>query len=186
MLGSQAVVCYARMVMPSYLELDPGEEIVLTRHRHPINLLPFAVSTALILVVMLYGAGWLAFNPQFLPEGIPLGLINTVLGVLGVLASAIFIFAVFIFLQNKIILTNQHYVQIDQHGLFNRSVNKLLLDQLQDVRGTRKGIFGTILGYGEVYIETAGKEPNFLFKPVADPLNLAETINDTRRNFRIT
>lgn len=170
--------------MPSYLDLDPGEEIVLTRHRHPINLLPFAVSTAIILLVMLYGAGWLAFHPQFLPEGIPLVLVNTALGILGVLASAIFVVVVYVYLQNKIILTNKHYVQIDQYGLFHRSVNKLLLDQLQDVRGTRKGLFGTMLGYGEVYIETAGKEPNFLFKPVADPLNLAETINDTRRDYR--
>lgn len=170
--------------MPSYLDLDQDEEIILSRLRHPINLVPFAVSTAVILVVMLYGAGWLAFHPQFLPEGISIVLVNSVLMVLGVLSSVIFLVALYIYLQNKVILTNKYYVQIDQFGLFSRSVNKLRLRDIQDVRGTRKGVLGTILNYGEILIETAGSEPNFLFRPVSDPLNLAETINDTRRGHK--
>lgn len=166
------------------MELDPGEQIIFTKLRHPINLLPFAVSTAIILLAMLYGAAWLVFHPQFLPEGISIGLINTILGFLGIASSAVFLFAVYIYLQNKIVLTNKHYTQIDQYGLFNRSVNKLRLDEIQDVRGTRKGVLGTILGYGEVLIETAGKEPNFLFKPVGDSLNVAESINDQRHKYK--
>lgn len=170
--------------MPSYLELDPGEEIVFVRHRHIINLIPIAISTILVALALLYISGWLAVNADKVPAGIPISLVNMGLAILGILAAATFLAAIIVFLQNKIILTNRHYMQIDQFGLFNRSVNKLRLDEIQDVRGTRKGFFATLLSYGEILIETAGNEPNFLFKPVGDPLNVAEAINDCRHQYR--
>lgn len=170
--------------MPSYLDLEPGEKVVFEKLRHPINLVPFAISTVIVVLAAIYGAGWLALNPEITPSFVSMALVNAGLGLLGVISVAVFLAAVFIYSQNKVILTSMHYLQIDQFGLFNRSVNKLRLDLIQDVRGTRRGFFATIFNYGEILIETAGSEPNFLFKPVADPLNLSEEINDARHGFK--
>ncbi len=167
----------------SYLQLEPDEQIVFVRYRHIINLLPIAISTGIVLLVLPVIGVIVAGHSGSLPLPISAATINFVLMIAAVLTVATFFFALYIFLQNRIILTNKHYLQIDQIGLFNRSVNKLHLEQIQDVRGTRKGVFATLLNYGEIEVETAGEQENFVFKPIADALDVAEAINECRQRY---
>ncbi len=163
-------------------ELNPGEELVSIFRRHIINLVPIIVSTVLVVLVSTFAQGWLTLHQSDFP-GLPVPLITTALMVLSLLSIAILVIAFFIFRQNRVILTNQHVIEITQSGLFGRTLSKFSLDELQDVRGSRTGFFATILNYGEVLIETAGEEENFLFRPVGDPLAVAEVINDTHEQF---
>lgn len=169
---------------PSYLKLEPGEKVMLTRRRHVVNLLPFALGGILALLGIMFFSTFAVVHRGDLPAQLPLATVSLLLVVLMGLVVGTFVLAIFVFWQNRIILTNIHYIQIDQIGLFNRSVNKLHLDQIQDVRGTRKGIFATLLNFGEIEVETAGEHPNFVFKPIADPLNTAEFINECRAKHR--
>ncbi len=169
--------------MANYLDLEPGENLIFTRHRHIINLVPFAFAEILVLLVVSYTSGWAFVNSSRLPAFISAGTISLVLSIIGLLTLAIFGLSILVFMQNRIILTDRHYIQIDQVGLFNRTVKKLHLDEIQDVRGTRKGFLATILNYGEIEVETAGAQDNFIFRPLADPLNTAEEINECRQHY---
>jgi len=169
--------------MPSYLDLEPGENLIFTRRRHIINLVPFAFAEIVVLLIVSYVSGWAFVNSSHLPVYISAGTISLVLSIVGLLTLAIFGLSIMIFIQNRIILTDRHYIQIDQIGLFNRTVKKLHLDEIQDVRGTRKGVLATLLNFGEIEVETAGAQDNFIFKPLADPLNTAEEINECRQHY---
>lgn len=174
------------MAEPNYLNLNPEEEVLLEAHRHWVNVLPFFISTAIVIVAGFLAIGYVGSNPESaerLFPGLTVGIVTPVVALLDVLALVILFFAYIVYRQNRIILTNMHFVQITQTGLFARTLSKLSLDELQDVRGTRKGVFGTILNYGEILIETAGNEENFFFRPAPDPLNIAEAINDTHEYY---
>jgi len=174
------------MAKPEYLAMNPGEEVILEAHRHWVNVAPFFVSTAIVILAGFLAIGYVGANPvaanQVFP-GLSLAIVTPLVALLDVLAIVILFFAYTVYRQNKIVLTNQHFIQITQTGLFGRTLSKLSLDELQDVRGSRKGVFGTILNYGEILIETAGNEENFFFRPAPDPLNIAEKINDTHEYY---
>ena len=174
------------MAQPDYLTLNPGEEVILEVHRHWANVAPFFASTSLVIVIGFAIIGYVGGNPvgaERLFPGLTLGIVTPIVALLDVLALIILFFAYTVYRQNKIVLTNMHFIQITQSGLFGRTLSKLSLDELQDVRGSRKGVFGTVLNYGEILIETAGAEENFFFRPAPDPLNVAEKINDTHEYY---
>ncbi len=174
------------MAQPNYLTLNPGEKVILEAHRHWANIAPFFASTTLVIVIGFMMIGYVGGNPasaERLFPGLTLTIVTPVVALLDVLAILILFFAYSVYRQNKIVLTNMHFLQITQTGLFGRSLSKLSLDELQDVRGTRRGVLGTIFNYGEILIETAGNEENFFFRPAPDPLNIAEMINDTHEYY---
>lgn len=169
-----------------YLAMNPGEKVLLEAHRHWINVFPFFVSTAVIILFGFFAIGYTGSNAaavNAIVPGLTVTILTPIVALLDVLAIIILFFAYIVYRQNRIVLTNMHFIQITQSGLFGRTLSKLSLDELQDVRGTRKGVFGTIFNYGEILIETAGNEENFFFRPAPDPLNIAERINDTHEYY---
>lgn len=176
------------MAENSYLNLNPGEVVILESHRHWANIAPFFFSTAIIIAAGFFLIGYVGTNSgaATLLPGITLGIVTPLVAFIDIVAFLILFFAYTIYRQNRIILTNMHFIQITQTGLFGRSLSKLSLDELQDVRGTRNGVFGTIFNYGEILIETAGAQENFFFRPAPDPLVIAEKINDTHGNYERT
>jgi len=174
------------MAQPEYLAMNPGEKVILESHRHWVNVAPFFLSTAIVIVAGFLTIGYVGANPDSanrLFPGLSLAIVTPLVALLDVVAVVVLFFAYTVYRQNRIILTNMHFIQITQTGLFGRTLSKLSLDELQDVRGTRKGVLGTILNYGEILIETAGNEENFFFRPAPDPLNIAEKINDTHEYY---
>lgn len=76
------------------------------------------------------------------------------------------------------IVTDRRIVDIDQLRLFNRDVQTLLLDDIQDVQSKTKGFFPTLFNYGDVVIQSAGAKPNFIFSQIRHPENVAAIIID--------
>ncbi len=74
------------------------------------------------------------------------------------------------------LVTNERVMSLEQRGLFNRRVAELRLSRVQDVAATVKGFFATALDYGEVRIQTAGEEPNFIFHDVSNPNDISQKV----------
>ncbi len=167
----------------TYLDLDPGENIVLVRHQYIAAIFPIIVSVVVVLAILAFILGYANNNSQVLNGIISIQTARMIALVVGLFAVVVLVVAILTWLQNKIILTDHHYMQINQRGLFGRDVSKLTLDEIQDATGRREGVTQTFFNYGEILIETAGEQTNFFFKPVKDPLDLAETINDAHREY---
>ncbi len=67
------------------------------------------------------------------------------------------------------IVTNERIIDIDQRSLFNREVSTLRLDTIQDITTETTGVLFTLLKIGEIHVQTAASEREFVIKDVAHP-----------------
>jgi len=154
-----------------------GEQIILLLRRHPFII---AVKLAFWLVVA-------TMPPLFM---IVLGgemdvLFNhDLFGPLAILFTSIYYLFVWLFALHTFvdyyldvwIVTNERIINVEQRGLFSRTVSEQKLYRVQDVTSELKGIFSTLLTFGTVYIQTAGETQRFIFKQVPDPSHIARRV----------
>ena len=74
------------------------------------------------------------------------------------------------------IVTDKRVIDIEQRGLFNRSVSECHLDRVQDVTTEVKGFLPTFLKYGDVIIQTAGEQGRFVMRNVPNPYEVKDAI----------
>ena len=74
------------------------------------------------------------------------------------------------------IVTNQRIINIEQRGLFSRTVSEQKLYRVQDITSEVHGFFPTLVHYGDVFIQTAGEETRFVFKQVPHPYDIRKVI----------
>ena len=79
---------------------------------------------------------------------------------------------------NVQIITNQRIVDITQNSLLSHTISELHLSRIEDVTAEVTGIFGTLLDYGNVYIQTAGETERFTFVRVPNPQKIEKLILD--------
>lgn len=91
----------------------------------------------------------------------------------------LFFFAAFIdYYLDVWIVTNERIINIEQKGIFARTVSELKLYNIQDVTSEIKGIIPTMLHFGNVYIQTAATTERFVFKEIDNPPMVAKRIVD--------
>lgn len=156
---------------------DLQEQKILFFRRHPITLIPLILTTALVLV--LPASGWFAlraFKPEFFEE--PGFFTLYVLGASAFfLFGALFAFQMFVeYWLDVFIVTDKRILDIDQHGLFSRTVSELRLYRAQDVTAEVKGMLHSLIDYGDVYVQTAGEVERFKFEDVPHPNHVAKLI----------
>jgi len=79
---------------------------------------------------------------------------------------------------NVQIVTNERIVDITQTSLLHHTISELHLSNLQDVTGEVKGLFPTLLNFGDVYLQTAGESKRFEFCMVPNPTAVEKLILD--------
>lgn len=83
------------------------------------------------------------------------------------------------------IVTSERIINIEQKGLFSRTVSELRLNQIQDITSEMKGFLETFLTYGDVYIQTAAERERFQFKNINNPddvkLEIARLVDECKR-----
>ncbi len=68
------------------------------------------------------------------------------------------------------IVTNRRVVHVDQKNLFSRMIIATRIDRVQDVRAKVSGIIPTLLGFGDLHVQTAGaNSANMLIRGIANP-----------------
>lgn len=96
-------------------------------------------------------------------------------------AMSIWLFAFTVFLDFYLdvwLVTNDRIVNVNQEGLFARTISELDLYKIQDVTSQVHGVFPTMFNYGNVYIQTAGVKERFVFEQVPNPHEVRKTIID--------
>lgn len=78
-------------------------------------------------------------------------------------------YSVTLYTLNTVIITDRRIVDNDQHSLFNRQVSELHIHRVQDVSVHTNGVIETFLGFGDIHVQTAGSEKQFIFHQIANP-----------------
>ncbi len=167
------------MHMSSVIHQKSYEKIVHVLHRHPITFVPklafFLILLAIpaVLYVMIDNLFPALFSSQVVTA------VSFLSASVYYLATVVFFYTQFtIFYLDLWIVTNDRIVDIEQRGLFSRTVSELDLYQIQDVTTQVHGFFATLLHYGHVEVKTASSNTGIVFRDVKNPDKLREEILD--------
>lgn len=155
----------------------PEEKLVYFLRRHPITLLSVIFGYLLLLASPFLVFGYLG---RFQPELLANPSFQAVLifgGSAFFLFSWLFLFQLFLdYYLDSWIVTTRRIINIEQNGLFGRTVSELRLYRIQDVTATVNGFTKTMFNFGEVEIQTAGEHERFMFEEISQPNEVAKKI----------
>ncbi|MFZ3031894.1 MAG: PH domain-containing protein [Candidatus Moraniibacteriota bacterium] len=152
-----------------------NEQILQVIHRHWFNI---TVHLGVMFLLSFFLLGSISFIPFLFPET---ALENT--SFFAFIQSTILLFMwTYGFLTwidyyfDVWIVTNERIVNIEQRGLFARSISELRFSRVQDVTASASGLVSTILNFGDVSVQTAAEEERFVFRQVSDPFAVKDRI----------
>lgn len=148
----------------------PGEHVVLFLRRHWIDVLRVFVFTTFLLVIPLFIGGILVFvNAPILSHAVFGPTLLSFLGAYLLIVLIVTITEITDYWLDVWIVTNERIINSEQHGLFNRVVSEVHLNQIQDITSEQRGLIGTFLTFGNVYAQTAAERERFTFKNIDNP-----------------
>jgi len=166
----------------------PNEEVIVQLWPHPFIFLKiFLIFVILFLIPLLayfiisQSASWILESEIFLPIAMVVNFAYCLI---------VLSLALSIWMDTYLdvwTITNRRIISREQKGLFNRVVSELELYRVQDVTVEQKGIIATMLNFGDLYVQTAGKEERFIFKNVGEPVRVARLVQkldeDAKRGY---
>jgi len=156
---------------------EKDEKITLLIRKHWFNYIIFFVVGILGIMPIIGITVFLLFSSIIISDQIYSTLI--VLGSIYLLFLLSVLMIGFIdYYLDVYIVTDRRIVDINQLGLFRRSISELHLKQVQDVSAHVNGFSQTMLHFGNVFIQTAGETPNFTFESIPHPYTVAKQIID--------
>jgi hypothetical protein len=108
------------------------------------------------------------------PRQISLGIIALFSWFLLVWISAFIIWTDYFL--DVLIVTDKRIINIEQKGLFARETASLRLDKIQDITIDISGILATFLSFGNIRIQTAGEQEEFMIRFIRNPEMLKNSI----------
>lgn len=165
------------MHLATLIKKKPTEQVIHVLRRHPLTFVPFI----LLFIVLLFVPVALYFLisqpfPAFFtgPIAYPLSVLA---GSIFYLSACLFFFGHFIMYYLDVwIITTERMIDIEQFGLFSRSISELELFQIQDVTTDMHGVFPTFFNYGDVSVKTASANASIIAKQVHNPNKIREAL----------
>lgn len=164
--------------MSTFPGQQPDERTLLTLRRHWA---PFLVEALRFFSLGLLPIGvWFVWASL---SGTPLEM-NSLIYILVVMGAALYYLFLAILMYgfwidyylDIFLVTNKRVVDIEQDGLFSRTVAEQSIDRIQDVTSEIHGFIPSLLRYGNIYIQTAGTQERFVFENVHNPEIVVKTI----------
>lgn len=150
------------------------EEILLLVRAHPITFVPWIVGASVAFIIPIF-LNVVLINFMSLKQVLFIDL-----SWYSVIFSYVFI-KVLGWLYNVGIVTDQRVVDIDYSAILHKEVTGTSIEDITDVTARTTGFINSLFGYGDVFVQTAGKEQNIDFLSVPDPSEVTSIINRLMR-----
>lgn len=165
------------MHVSTLIKQKPYERVVYVLRRHWFTFLPKILIFVILSVIppILY----LMITTLF-----PAVLLNDILVALGILFGSLYYLSILLFFYTEFIIfyldmwvvTNDRIMDIEQLGLFSRTISELDLFRIQDVTTDVHGFFATLFDYGDVSVKTASSNVHIVFYKVPHPNTIRENL----------
>lgn len=164
-----------------FKDIGQQEKIIKVLHRNWFYLLQQYLIVIIILALFAVGIFWLPrLSISFLGEIHP--SVTAFAKNFFMLAIWIYSFMIWIDYYYDIwIITSERIINIEQKGMFTRKASELRFRKIQDVTTEVVGFFPTIFNYGDVKIQTAGEQNEFMFRTISDPYAIKNIIMDLQK-----
>ncbi len=158
-------------------EQHEHEKIILFTRRHWIVFFGHIFTSVLIggiIMAVLYAAYY--YVPYFAedPDGIK------ILVTIGAIVTLMIWLVIYIgwidYYLDVWIVSNERIVEIKQNALFNRQISELELQHIEDVSAKIIGFWGTLLGFGTIFVQTAATTEMFEFLRIPRPYEVQKVI----------
>lgn len=160
-------------------QLGPDEHVIAIFRKHPFYLWISGIKYAVLALLPSIAAPFLSDTTgNFGGFGMTLYL-----GFLIILWIGFFIEWTD-FMLDTWILTNERLIDVEQIALFSRRVSTLSLDRIQDITIEESGFLETLLGIGNVLIQTASEIEQFQVKGARNPVQIKDMIQQAYREGR--
>ena len=73
-------------------------------------------------------------------------------------------------------VTDRRIIDVEQMGVFHRRISSLRFDKIQDVTVEVIGVVAEMLHFGDLSVQTAGENREFVIRGVANPIKAKEMI----------
>jgi len=149
------------------ITLREGETIEYIARRHWIGIVAQIVTTAILFLVPLLVIPTEPLIERILPE-------STASAVLFFSLLYWMILLLFFYIEllnywlDMWVITNQRIIDVEHQALFHRQISEFSTARVQDITVEVEGVFASLLGYGDISVQTAG-EQSFSIKRVAKP-----------------
>ncbi len=154
------------------LYLDPGEHVILEVRKHWFVFLSQVVFYVIAGVAPLFlYAGIVKLIPGLLPYVSRTHSLPTLLYYLWLLMVWISFFVQWTKYYLQVwYVTEKRIIDVDQKGLFSRTVSNLRFDKIQDITIEVHGFVATLLNIGDIKVQTAAEDStDFFMKMAASP-----------------
>lgn len=158
------------MHLSSIIHLKPYEKIEYVLRRHPITFVPklfsFIILILIPIIVSIIGKSIIeavSANPSAYATII-------VLGVMYYLTIFLLFYSFYIDYYLDIwVVTNDRVLDMEQQGMFSRTITEFDLYQIQDITTDIKGVFATLFRYGNITITTSSSTTGIIFYQIPGP-----------------
>ncbi len=161
-------------------ELEPGEEVVLQVRKHwflflaellpyaILAILPFAIRNVIPLIPpMAPYADLFTYSSPAMRALVGVWLLVTWTAAWSTFTK---------YFLNAWILTNQRIVDVKQRRFFSREVSSLFLNRVQDVTTNVTGVVSSLLGIGDINVQSAGATERFHMHGIPEPEHMRDLI----------
>jgi len=152
----------------------PHEQILAVIRRHPVFLLKGII---IILGLLILTIGALVFFKLSV-----ISLIAAIIGIIFIILVSYYY--LYLWYNDIYVLTDERIIDIDQNGLFNRTLAETSLDQIQEVKIEVKGPMESIFGFGKIIVQTAGPSENLILELTPKPFSAQRVINKAIYDYR--
>jgi hypothetical protein len=161
-----------------YHEQDDDEHVLLILRKHFITNAPWIIFGAFLLIllpILFYIFHYTSFPINF--------SISIQAEIVLVYAYYLMVFcylfvSYFTWYYNADLITDKKIVDINFQDIIYHDVSMTKIDLVEDVNYVQSGFFGSMFGFGDVFIETAGKTLKFDFKSVPHPERVVNLLED--------
>lgn len=167
------------------LNLSESEYVISAVRRHPIGLvLPVGITIFLVAFVASIMINFPLMSASLGLEGLAYGTVLAVGGLLLLLFLIGGYIAVWVYISNRFILTNESVIQEIQVSLFSKHEQTVSLINIEDASFRQQGILQALLNYGSIRLSTEGDETTYRFNYVTNPKQEIATLNNAVEAFK--
>lgn len=152
-------------------QLQPGEEILYRAHPTQLPLIPWCVACALSLGVAAFAWGTWDLPPVAMATGI-----------LGAVFLAVILIKRAVLRSHDYVLTNRRVIQ--EEGILSRRSMDASLGKINNVEH-RQTLWGRLLGYGDVEIDTASETGTTRFAQINHPVEFKRAVLGAAEEYRV-
>jgi len=169
------------------ISLSDGEYVISSIRRHPIGLfIPIALGVFLVAIIFT-----VLFNYDLIIKALDIdistisssAIVITSVVVIGVVLLALYV-NYYVYMNNRMYLTNESVIQQIQNGLFSKSEQIVSLGNIEDASYTQNGIVQQIFDFGSIRLSTEGDETTYRFNYVGEPKEVINTLNVAIEDFK--